>query len=85
MDEILETYQVTMNMVQTECKHIMRHTFLSSGKRMWRKEAQAGYVFLPLPEHLSSLTCGSSFTSSTVKGHYSYNAIFMIWKQKLEN
>jgi len=82
MNDILKTYQVTKNMVQSEGKHIMRHTFLSHGKRMWWKEAQAGYVFLLLPEHLS---CGGSFTSSTVKGHYSYNAIFMIWKQKLEN
>jgi hypothetical protein len=54
-------------------------------ERVWWKEAQAGNVFLPLLVNLSSLTCGGSFTSSTMKGHYSYNAVFMILKPKLEN
>ena len=37
MNEIFKTYQVTMNMVEKERKHITRYTFLSYGIK-----AQAG-------------------------------------------
>jgi hypothetical protein len=44
-------------------------------------------MFLPFPETLPSLTCAGSFTSFTVKGHYSCNAGFYdlenSWKIKI--